>query len=159
MTVGDERGFYKSNTLFDPEPGQVTGVRVVEGVEQLTVSWNEMTDSGPGWDGASGYWVQWKSGSQNYAFFSRRQVIYEGSIMSYTITGLTAGTAYTVRVTASLVSTTGGVDREGKPSDEVTATPRAMAAPALPLGGALLLGILLACLGARRFYNLGISRT
>ena len=125
ITIGDERGFYKSNTLFDPEPGQVTGVRVVEGVEQLTVSWNEITDSGPGWNGAEGFVVEWKSGSENYS--SRRQHRVDGgSITSYTITGLTAGTAYTVRVSAKLASTTGGFPHDGKPSDEVTATPRAM---------------------------------
>ena len=125
MTVGDERGFYKSNTLFDPEPGQVTGVRVAEGVEQLTVSWNEITDSGPGWNGAESYVVEWKSGSENYSF-RRRHRVDGGSITSYTITGLTTGTAYTVRVSAKLASTTGGFPHDGKPSDEVTATPRAM---------------------------------
>ena len=124
ITIGDERGFYKSNTLFDPEPGQVTGVRVVEGVEQLTVSWNEITDSGPGWNGAEGYVVEWKSGSENYSS-RRRHRVDGGSITSYTITGLTAGTAYTVRVSAKLASTTGGFPHDGKPSDEVTATPRA----------------------------------
>ena len=125
MTVGDERGFYKSNTLFDPEPGQVTGVRVAEGVEQLTVSWNEITDSGPGWNGAEGYVVEWKSGSESYSS-RRRHRVDGGSITSDTITGLTAGTAYTVRVSAKLASTTGGWPKDGKPSDEVTATPRAM---------------------------------
>ena len=125
ITIGDERGFYKSNTLFDPEPGQVTGVRVAEGVEQLTVSWNEITDSGPGWNGAEGYVVEWKSGSESYSS-RRRHRVDGGSITSDTITGLTAGTAYTVRVSAKLASTTGGWPKDGKPSDEVTATPRAM---------------------------------
>ena len=39
--------------------GQVAGVSVTEGVGQLTVSWNAVT-------GASGYKVQWKSGSEDY---------------------------------------------------------------------------------------------
>ena len=137
ITIGDERGLYKSNTLFDPEPpepGQVTGVRVAEGVEQLTVLWNEMTDSSRIWDGASGYKVEWKSGSESYRR-SRSYVVDSGSITTYTITGLTAGTEYTVRVTATLASTTGGFDRDGKPSDEVTGTPLAAATvPGQPTG-------------------------
>ena len=125
ITIGEERGFYKSNTILDHDPGQVTGVRVAEGVEQLTVSWNEITDSGPGWNGAEGYVVEWKSGSESYSF-RRRHRVDGGSITSDTITGLTAGTAYTVRVSAKLASTTSGFPHDGKPSDEVTATPRAM---------------------------------
>ena len=125
ITIGNERGFYKSNTILDHDPGQVTGVRVAEGVEQLTVSWNEITDSGPGWNGAEGYVVEWKSGSEIYSS-RRRHRVDGGSITSDTITGLTAGTAYTVRVSAKLASTTGGFPHDGKPSDEVTATPRAM---------------------------------
>ena len=125
ITIGDERGFYKSNTILDHDPGQVTGVRVAEGIEQLTVSWNEITDSGPGWNGAEGYVVEWKSGSESYSS-RRRHRVDGGSITSDTITGLTAGTAYTVRVSAKLASTTGGFPHDGKPSDEVTATPRAM---------------------------------
>ena len=125
ITIGEERRFYKSNTILDHDPGQVTGVRVAEGVEQLTVSWNEITDSGPGWNGAEGYVVEWKSGSESYSF-RRRHRVDGGSITSDTITGLTAGTAYTVRVSAKLASTTSGLPHDGKPSDEVTATPRAM---------------------------------
>ncbi len=89
--------------------GQVTGVSVTPGVEQLGVSWSPEAD-------AEGYKVQWRSGAQSYD--SSRQAVVTGT--GYTITGLTAGTQYTIRVTATRVNAD-----DGTPSAEVTGTPRA----------------------------------
>ena len=90
-------------------PGQVTGVMVSAGVGQLAVTWTVVT-------GATGYRVQWKSGGQDYNT-GDRQATATGT--SYTITGLTAGTPYTVRVTATNAA------GAGTPSAEATGTPRA----------------------------------
>ena len=94
-------------------PAQVTGVVVTPGEDQLDVSWTAVS-------GAGGYKVQWKSGEEDYAA-SRQAVITTAATTSHTITGLTAGTEYTVRV----VATKENAD-DGSPSDEVTGTPRAV---------------------------------
>ena len=93
-----------------PSPAQVTGVQVTPGAEQLEVSWAAVTDAGS-------YKVQWKSGNEDYGE-ERQAVLTEAETVSYTITGLTAGTEYTVRV----IATKANAD-DGPPSDEVTATP------------------------------------
>lgn len=93
-------------------PGQVRGVTVTPGVEQLAVQWTEVM-------GATGYRVQWKSGSESYD--TTRQATATGT--SHTITGLTAGTSYTVRVAAT---NSAGV---GLASAEETGEPRAMNNP------------------------------
>ena len=90
--------------------GQVTGVEITAGDESLEVRWTAVTD-------ADGYKVQWKSGAENYAA-SRQAVITAGATTSYTITGLTAGTEYTVRV----IATAEDAD-DGTPSQDVSATP------------------------------------
>ena len=97
-------------------PGQVTGVTVIEGVGELAVSWTEVS-------GASGYKVQWKSGSDAYDTDTRQHVVTGGSTVTYTIPSLTAGTEYTVRVTATKANAD-----DGPPSSEVTGTPKAVAA-------------------------------
>ena len=94
-------------------PAQVTGVEATPGKDQLDVSWTAVA-------GAGGYKVQWKSGAENYDA-SRQAVITDGATTSHTITGLTAGTEYTVRV----ISTKEYAD-DGPTSDEVTGTPRAV---------------------------------
>ncbi len=94
-------------------PVQVTGVEVTSGVEQLDVSWTVVSD-------ASGYKVQWKSGTEDYD--EQRQAVLDGGALdSYTIVGLTAGAEYTVRVIA-----TREYADEGLPSEEVTGTPRSI---------------------------------
>ena len=90
---------------------QVAGVEVSAGVEQLEVSWEAVPQ-------ANGYTVQWKSGDEAYDE-ARQSVVPDGETTSHTITGLTAGTAYTVRV----IATQEDAD-DGPPSEEVTATPR-----------------------------------
>ena len=100
-----------SGTPLPAPLGQVTGVRVEPGVESLRVSWRAV-------DGAGGYRAQWKSGSEEYGPASREAAttVTTGDLgTSYTITGLTPGTSYTLRVIATR---TGRAD--GPPSDEVT---------------------------------------
>ena len=97
-----------------PAPlGQVTGVRVEPGVESLSVTWRAV-------DQAGGYKVQWRSGSEDYDP-GREAATTVGAAdpgTSHTITGLTPGTSYTLRV----IATRAGRD-DGPPSDEATGTP------------------------------------
>ena len=88
-------------------PAQVTGVHVLGEGGRLRVAWNAVT-------GATSYKVQWKSGTQSYNTSSRQATATEAS---HVITGLTAGTTYTVRVIA--VNANG----DGPPSTEHTGTP------------------------------------
>ena len=90
---------------------QVLGVGVVPGNAQLVVTWTAV-------DNATGYTVQWKSGSQGSNTGDRQAPVTPGSTTSYTIPGLTNGTEYTVRVIATR---TGASD--GPPSAEVKGTP------------------------------------
>ena len=69
-------------------------------------------------EGATGYVLQWKSGSQNYSDATRRAVVSSGHIRQAEATSLTNSTAYTFRVYA----TKSGVE-DGVPSAEATATP------------------------------------
>ena len=91
-------------------PGKVTGLEVTAGTNRLVVSWTAVS-------GADGYKVQWKSGEEDYAD-ARQAAISSGGATSHTITGLTAGTVYTVRLIATKATTD-----DGPASDEVTATP------------------------------------
>ena len=107
-----------------PAPGQVTGVRVTEGVESLTVSWDPVSD-------ASGYKVQWKSGDEDYDPANREAtttVTATAPGTSHTISPLIGGTEYTVQVIA--IRPAG----DGDPSEEETGTPRpAPQTPPTPL--------------------------
>ena len=89
---------------------------------ELTVSWT--APAGNGGAAISGYKVQWKSGSENYdgSETSTRQA--EVTALTYTISGLTDGTAYTVRILA--VNEAGDGD-----AVEVSAEPRDRVAPVL----------------------------
>ena len=93
-----------------PSPGPVTGVQLVAGIGQLELSWSVLSE-------ADGYKVQWKSGEEEYGD-SRQAVLTGGETNSYTITGLTVGTEYTVRV----IATKQDAD-DGPPSSEVTGVP------------------------------------
>ena len=75
-------------------------------------------------DNATGYTVQWKSGSESYNTGDRQFTVTSGSTTSHTITGLTNGTEYTVRVSATR---TGAND--GPASAEVQGTPAVPIAP------------------------------
>ena len=98
-------------TVNDNDTAQVTGVGVVPGNAQLVVTWTAV-------DNATGYTVQWTSGSQAYNSGDRQATVTSGSTTSHTITGLANGTEYTVQVSATR---TGAND--GPPSDEMTGTP------------------------------------
>ena len=98
----------------DSPPPQVTGVTLTPGQASVTVNWTSVL-------GAEGYKVQWKSGAETFATAaadSREATISSGSTTSHTISGLTDGTSYDVRV----IATRSGVD-DGTPSAEVSATP------------------------------------
>ena len=97
-----------SQEVIGTPSSQVQGVEVTPGPASLTVSWTVLS-------GASGYKVQWKSGTESYDSNTRQATVNTGT--SYTIPNLTNGTPYTVRV----IATTNSGD--GTPSQEVTGTP------------------------------------
>ena len=100
-------------TVSDNDTARVTGLTVTPGNAQLAVNWTAV-------DNATGYKVQWKSGSQGYNTGSRQSTVTSGSTTSHTITGLANGTEYTVQVSATR---TGAND--GPASAEKTGTPAA----------------------------------
>ena len=100
-----------TGTAQHPAPGVPGSVTATPALNSLVVSWAAATN-------ADGYKVQWKSGSQSYA--AARQATASGT--SHTITGLTAGTAYTVRVIATRTNAP-----DSAPSSEATGTPPAAA--------------------------------
>ena len=104
-------------TVNDNDTAQVTGVSVAPGNARLAVSWTAV-------DNATGYKVQWKSGSEGYDTGDRQATVTPGSITSHTISGLANGTAYTVR---AIATRTGAND--GPPSAEMTGTPAVPTAP------------------------------
>ena len=92
---------------------QVLGVGVAPGDAQLVVTWTAVDD-------ATGYTVQWRSGSQGYNTGDRQATVTSGSTTRYPIPSLTNGTEYTVRVIATRTGAT-----DGPPSEEMTGTPAA----------------------------------
>ena len=98
-------------TVSDNDTARVTGVSVTSGNAQLVVNWTAV-------DNATGYKVQWKSGGQDYNTTNRQATVTPGSTTSHTITGLTNGTEYTVRVSATRTDA-----NDGPPSAEVQGTP------------------------------------
>ena len=107
---GADKGPWSSETgvPLAAGPAKVTGVSVTRKVGQLTVSWSAVT-------GANGYKMQWKSGAQSWDESDRQNTV---TTTSSTITGLTAGTSYTVRVIATKTNAF-----DGTPSDNVTGIP------------------------------------
>ena len=79
------------------------------GNRELRVDWDQVT-------GATGYKVQYKSGSQNYDP-GRQTTITGGGTTTTTFSNLSNGTEYTVRV----IATSAGGD--SAPSEEATGTP------------------------------------
>ena len=117
-------------TITDDEmaaPGTPGNAGVTAGVGSLAVRWDAATD-------ADGYKVQWKSGSESYAA-ARRAVLASGTVRTYTITGLTPGTATTVSVIATR---TGAAD--GPVSAEAAGTPKA-APPGTPAISSVTAGV------------------
>ncbi len=109
------------------------------GTGALDLSWEapiadwmgEIDGKGTHGDGGSAitsYKVQWKSGTEDYdgsAGSTRQAEITDPASRTHTITGLTDGVEYTVRVIA--VNDVG----DGPPSDDVTGTPRETTPPEL----------------------------
>ena len=121
-----------------PAPPQNLNVSL-HGTGELDLSWEapisdlagEIGGEGTHGDGGSpitGYKVQWKSGSEDYdgsAGSTRQAEITDPASRTHTITGLTDGVEYAVRVIA--VNDVG----DGPPSDEATGTPRETTPPEL----------------------------
>ena len=109
VTNGAQTGTY--TVTVARAPGTVTGVSVAPGTASgsLEVSWTAVS-------GADGYKVQWKTGILSFA--DRQHSIDSGSATTHTITGLTVGHEYVVRVIA--VEDDAG---DGEASDEAKATP------------------------------------
>ena len=100
----DDDGPASEMVMGIPTLGQVANVGAAAGVGALTVTWEAVAD-------ATGYIVEWKSGDQPW---DSRQV---ASVLRTTLSSLTAGTQYTVRVTATLGQL------RGEPSEEEVGTP------------------------------------
>lgn len=105
-----------SGVVKAPTPGQVTGVSLTTGIEQLTVSWDTVV-------GATGYKVQWRSESEVFSA-TRQLAVTGGSNTRTTLTSLEAGTLYSVRVIATRTFAD-----DGQPSAVETGTPRAASTP------------------------------
>ena len=104
---------------LEPEKGQVTNLRVTEGVGQLTVSWASVT-------GATGYRVFWWSESQSIDRSESSTRKAEVSGLSYTIEALIGGTKYSVIVIALLPDSDDDADSDpelGPDSDEAVGIP------------------------------------
>ena len=99
---------------------QVLGVGVAPGNAQLVATWTAV-------DTATGYTVQWMSGSEDYNTGDRQATVTSGSTTRYTIPSLINGTEYTVRVIATRTGAT-----DGPPSEEMTGTPRVPPPPPPP---------------------------
>ena len=133
MTAGSPKSVTVTIRDDDPAPPGRPGQPVVTpGDGMLEVSWAAVPD-------AESYTMQWRSGSEEYSDARRRTL----ATPSATLSELTNGVAYTVRVRAS---NAGG---DSAWSEEATGTPL-QPVPALPAAGAGLLGLLLAWLGGRR---------
>ena len=79
----------------------------------LAVSWDAQT-------GATGYDVEWRSGSEDWDSTSRRASVTPGTKTGHTIPTLTNGTEYTVRARSTR---SGGSANTGEWSDEAKGTP------------------------------------
>ena len=103
-----------------PQPPSPPKPRISEGDKSLTISWPEPAANGAA---ITRYTVQWKSGLQDWDAVNRQA---RPTAASHTLTELTNGTAYTMRVLA--VNSVGGSDW----SAEVTGTPAVP--PSAPVG-------------------------
>ena len=112
-----------STTNTATVPGAPTGLSVSpDGTGSLAASWQAPASNGG--SNLTGYTVQWKESTGSWDSSSDvSEATTAGT--AHTITGLTDGTSYAVRVLA-----TNGIG-DGEPTSEETATPQA---PAPPLG-------------------------
>ena len=88
-------------TVEDNDTAKVTGVALTPGDGELVVAWTPVPN-------ATGYEVQWKSGGQGYNTSGRQATVGSGSTASHTISSLTNGTTYTVRVRATRTGANAG---------------------------------------------------
>ena len=105
-------------------PGGLTVAAAAGRAGELDVSW-----TAPASDGGSevtGYKVQWKSGAESYDgsdTSTRQALVSDPAVLTHTITGLTVGTAYTVRVLAANAAGDGAaVEVEATVQDRVHPT-------------------------------------
>ena len=121
--VGNDAAAFNNRAVTnETPPARVTGVSVIPLDGALRADWTTV-------QGATGYKVQWRSGSQAFSDASgdgRERQVAGGDTVTDTIPSLTAGTQYTVRVIATRTS----VD-DGRPSGEVSGTPLASRGPML----------------------------
>ena len=135
VTFTDDRGTEETLTSVAtaaveatvPDAPRNLSIAAPDGKEGLLeVSW-QAPDSDGG-SAVAGYKVQWRSGSEDYdgtAASTRQAVVTDLTGLTHTITGLTNGVAYTVRVIA-----TNGVG-DGAATAGVTGTPRDRVRPQL----------------------------
>ena len=93
-------------------PGQVTGLSLTAGVRQIAAAWTADAQ-------ATGYQVQWKSGSES--FDTGRQATTTGT--GHVISNLAQGTAFTVRVRATNSHGNGAWSAEATATTEQAQTP------------------------------------
>ena len=120
-------------------PGAPTGLTLTAGDAMLTARWAAPTNGGG--SAITEYRVQWRADGEGWDGDTRE---VGTTRTSYGIVGLTNGTTYSVRVAA--------VNAQGRSawSTEATGVPAAVAVPALPAVGGLLLGVLLVLSGVGR---------
>ena len=110
---------YLDSVIFTTLFPKIEGVSVTAGVASLSVGWTAQSET----FGQVGYHVQWKSGNQDWS--SERQS--DVSTNAATISGLTGGITYTVRVRSHFRNFINRI-KYGAWSDPVTGTPGTTAA-------------------------------
>ena len=108
----------------DNDTAKVTGVALTPGDEELGVAWTAVAN-------ATGYQVQWKSGGQSYNTSGRQATISSGSTVSHTISSLTNGTTYTVRMRAVRTGANNGPYSDEEMDAPVAGNTLASGAPAI----------------------------
>ena len=121
---GRTSGAPRTATLVGP-PGQVTGVAAEAGNGYVRLSWTD-----PGNSSITGYEYRQRSGAGVTTWGAWQAMTGSGATTtSWSVSGLTNGTAYTFQVRAKSAGGTGAI-----PSAAVGATPSASKAPAKPTG-------------------------
>ena len=100
MTLDDEEGYEWGEDSEIPRtiPGFVTGLGIISGDEELTVSWVAPTVENNGGAAVKGYVLQWKSGNEEYDPDSDRHTTTTD--VSKVLEPLSNGILYSIRVRA-----------------------------------------------------------
>ena len=106
-TCGTELTSATTDADFLTKPAQVTGLAVKSLNRGLSVSWTAVTGT------ITGYKVQWKSSSDSDWDAANRETTVASGTTSATVTSLTNGTAYTVRLMAYNTTGNGAASTEG----------------------------------------------